>query len=134
MTLQAVNCANGESVASTEAQASDKSHVLDALSKAASELRKKLGESLNTVKKLDMPLEDAATPSLEALQAFSLGIKTMDETFDCGSRDTFVPACDQARPGFCFGLCRCLRTAIQIWGKTAWHLRICGRHLNCLGA
>ena len=65
--LKAANCSNGESVASTEAQASDKSHVLDALSKASSELRKKLGESLSTVKKLDMPLEDAATPSLEAL-------------------------------------------------------------------
>ena len=83
--LHAVNCATGESLASTEAQASDKNNVLDALGKAASEIRNKLGESLNTVKKLDIPLEDAATPSLEALQAFSLGIKTLNETFDCGA-------------------------------------------------
>jgi DNA-binding winged helix-turn-helix (wHTH) protein/Flp pilus assembly protein TadD len=83
--LKAVNCSNGESVASTEAQASDKNHVLDALSKASSELRKKLGESLATIKKLDMPLEDAATPSLEALQAFSLGVKTLNESFDFGA-------------------------------------------------
>ena len=75
--LKAVNCSNGGSVASTEAQASDKSHVLDALSKASSELRKKLGESLAMVKKFDMPLEEAATPSLEALQAYSLGIKAL---------------------------------------------------------
>ena len=55
-----MNCATGESLASTEAQASDKNNVLDALGKAASEIRNKLGESLITVKKLDIPLEDAS--------------------------------------------------------------------------
>jgi tetratricopeptide (TPR) repeat protein len=76
LTLKAVNCASGESLASTEAQASDKNHVLDALGKTASEIRNKLGESLGTVQKFDTPLEQATTPSLEALQAYSLG-KTM---------------------------------------------------------
>jgi tetratricopeptide (TPR) repeat protein/predicted Ser/Thr protein kinase len=71
--LKAVNCSNGESLASTEAQVSDKSHVLDALGKAASEIRKKLGESLSTVQKFDKPLQQATTPSLEALQSYSLG-------------------------------------------------------------
>jgi eukaryotic-like serine/threonine-protein kinase len=71
--LKAVNCATGDSLASTEATASDKSHVLDALSKAASEIREKLGESLSTVKKFDTPVAEASTSSLEALQAFSLG-------------------------------------------------------------
>src|SRR5271157_4018473 len=71
LTLKAVNCASGETVASTEAQASDKSHVLDALGKTASEIRNKLGESLSTVQKFDTPLEQATTPSLEALKAFS---------------------------------------------------------------
>ena len=74
LTVRAVNCADGNSLVSTEAQASDKSHVLDALGKAASLLRNKLGESLSTVKKFDMPLEQASTPSLEALKAFSSGI------------------------------------------------------------
>jgi tetratricopeptide (TPR) repeat protein len=69
--LKAVNCANGESLASTEAEAADKSHVLDALSKAASEMRGKLGESLSTVKKFETPVQEASTSSLEALQAFS---------------------------------------------------------------
>jgi predicted Ser/Thr protein kinase len=49
LTLKAVNCTSGESLASTEAQASDKNHVLDALGKTASEIRNKLGESLSTV-------------------------------------------------------------------------------------
>src|SRR6266446_5706266 len=73
--VKAVNCVNGDLLASTEAQASDKSHVLDALGKVASEMRRKLGESLNTVQKYNTPLEQATTPSLEALQAFSLGVK-----------------------------------------------------------
>jgi len=52
-----------------------KSQVLDALGKAASEMRTKLGESLSTVQKYNTPLEQATTPSLEALLAFSLGYK-----------------------------------------------------------
>jgi serine/threonine protein kinase/Tfp pilus assembly protein PilF len=73
LTLKAVNCVSGESLASTEAQASDKNHVLDALGKTASEIRNKLGESLSTVQKFDTPLEQATTPSLEALKAYSSG-------------------------------------------------------------
>jgi eukaryotic-like serine/threonine-protein kinase len=77
--LKAVNCSNGESLASTEAQAGDKSHVLDALGNAASQIRTRLGESLSTVQKLDTPLARATTPSLEALQAFSLGGRALAE-------------------------------------------------------
>jgi tetratricopeptide (TPR) repeat protein len=73
--VRAVNCVNGELLASTEAQASDKSHVLDALGKVALEMRRRLGESLSTVQKYNTPLEQATTPSLEALQAFSLGVR-----------------------------------------------------------
>ncbi len=76
--LKAVNCPNGDLLASTEAQASDKSHVLDALGRAASEMRRRLGESLSTVQKYNTPLEQATTPSLEALQAYSLGGKSGD--------------------------------------------------------
>ncbi len=75
LTLKAINCSNGELLASTEAQASDKNHVLDALGKTASEIRNKLGESLGTVQKFDTPLEKVTTPSLEALKAFSAGGK-----------------------------------------------------------
>jgi len=76
--LKAVNCASGDLLASTEAQASDKSHVLDALGRAASEMRRRLGESLSTVQKYNTPLEQATTRSLEALQAYSLGFKALD--------------------------------------------------------
>src|SRR6266850_1739404 len=76
--LKAVNCVNGELLASTEAQANDKSRVLDALGKAASEMRRRLGESLSTVQKYNTPLEQATTSSLEALQAYTLGGKSVD--------------------------------------------------------
>jgi tetratricopeptide (TPR) repeat protein/class 3 adenylate cyclase len=82
LTLKAVNCESGESLASTEAAASDKNHVLDALGKTASEIRNKLGESLSTLQKLDTPLVQATTPSLAALQAYSLGKKTAVEKGD----------------------------------------------------
>jgi eukaryotic-like serine/threonine-protein kinase len=71
--LKAANCANGDLLASTQGQANDKSHVLDALTKAASEMRRQLGETLSTVQKYNTPLEQATTSSLEALQALSLG-------------------------------------------------------------
>jgi DNA-binding winged helix-turn-helix (wHTH) protein/tetratricopeptide (TPR) repeat protein len=73
LTLKAVLCSTGDTLASVEAQASDKNHVLDALGKTASEMRNKLGESLSTVQKFDTPLEQATTGSLEALQQYSLG-------------------------------------------------------------
>jgi eukaryotic-like serine/threonine-protein kinase len=73
LTLKTVNCSNGESLASTTAQAADKNHVLDAVGEMASQLRGKLGESLASVQKYDAPAESVTTPSLEALQAYSLG-------------------------------------------------------------
>jgi tetratricopeptide (TPR) repeat protein/predicted Ser/Thr protein kinase len=92
LTLKAVNCISGESLASTEAQASDKNHVLDALGKTASEIRNKLGESLNTVQKFDTPLEQATTPSLEALKAFSSGIIVLSTTGDAAAIPFFKRA------------------------------------------
>jgi len=75
LTLSAVRCADGELLANTKAEAPDKSHVLDALNLAASSMRTKLGESLTTVQKFDTPIEQATTPSLEALQKYSLARK-----------------------------------------------------------
>ncbi len=73
LTLKAINCVNGESLASTEAQAGDKNHVLEALGTTASAIRYKLGESLSAVQKFNTPLEEATTPSLDALKALSSG-------------------------------------------------------------
>jgi eukaryotic-like serine/threonine-protein kinase len=77
--LKAINCQSGDLLAQEQATASAKEQVLDALGKAASKLRGELGESLATVQKLDVPLSEATTPSLEALQAYSLGQKAHRE-------------------------------------------------------
>jgi eukaryotic-like serine/threonine-protein kinase len=77
--LNAVNCETGASLAREEAQASKKEEVLNALDKAAVKLRGKLGESMSTIQKFDMPLEQATTSSLEALKAYSLGQKALSE-------------------------------------------------------
>jgi len=77
--LRAVNCRSGDTLAEEQVTAASKEKVLDTLGKAASKLRGELGESLATVKKLDVPLEQATTPSLEALQAYSLGVKAFNE-------------------------------------------------------
>jgi DNA-binding winged helix-turn-helix (wHTH) protein/Tfp pilus assembly protein PilF len=77
LTLKAVNCESGKTLASTEAQAGDKNHVLDALGNVSVEIRNKLGESLSTIQKFDTPLEQATTPSLEALKAYSSAMQTM---------------------------------------------------------
>jgi eukaryotic-like serine/threonine-protein kinase len=77
LTLKAIDCSNGESLGSAEAQAIDKDHVLAAMSKSASEIRSQLGESLSSVKKYDAPAESVTTSSLEALKAYSLGYQAM---------------------------------------------------------
>jgi len=75
--LSAVDCNTGDSIAKEQVQAARKEDVVKDLGKAASSLRGKLGESIATIQKYDAPLEQATTSSLEALQAYSLGLKTL---------------------------------------------------------
>ena len=74
--LKAVNCNTGDVLAEAQEQAAGKEAVLKALDKAAVSLRGKLGESLGSLEKYATPVEEATTPSLEALKAYSLGWKT----------------------------------------------------------
>ena len=99
LTVKAANCESGESLASTEAQAPDKNHVLDALGKIASEIRSKLGESLITLQKFDTPLEQATTPSLEALKAFTSGIQYHSDQGDTAAI-TFLKHAVEIDPNF----------------------------------
>jgi serine/threonine protein kinase/tetratricopeptide (TPR) repeat protein len=87
VSLHAVNCATGDSLAQEQEQAAGKEKVLGAMSHAATDLRRKLGESLNTVLKFDTPIE-ATTSSLEALKAFSVASK--------GEEAEAVPALERA--------------------------------------
>jgi eukaryotic-like serine/threonine-protein kinase len=78
LTLNAINCQSGDSLAQQQAQASSKEQVLAALGNAASKLRSTLGESLASVQKFDVPIEQVTTSSLEALKDFSLGNAEFD--------------------------------------------------------
>src|SRR5438552_3401665 len=73
--VDAVGCSSGDTLAKEQEEAATKQDVLKTLGKAASSLRGRLGESLATIQKFDVPVE-ATTASLEALKAFSMGITT----------------------------------------------------------
>ena len=75
VTLDAMACNNGDSLAKEQAEASSKEGVLKALDTSTTALRARLGESLASVQKFDVPME-ATTPSLEALKAYTMGITT----------------------------------------------------------
>ncbi len=77
LSLKATDCSTGSSLAQELVTADSKEHVLKALDQGVSRLRGKLGESLSTLQKFDTPVEQATTPSLEALQAYSLGRRLM---------------------------------------------------------
>jgi tetratricopeptide (TPR) repeat protein len=73
LTLRALRCDTGETLAATQMQAGSREDVLDALSTASSSIRRDLGESLASIKQYAVPLQDATTSSLDALKAFSEG-------------------------------------------------------------
>ena len=73
ISLDAQNSANGDDIATEEATAPDKEHVLDALNQVATGMRAKLGESLSSIQRLNAPYGQATTPSLEAFRAYALG-------------------------------------------------------------
>ena len=74
--LRAVSCDLGNSIAAVRERATDKQGVLTAVDKAAKQLRNKLGESLGSIDRYAVPLQEATTPSLDALRAYSMGWKT----------------------------------------------------------
>ena len=80
--LKAVNCQTGESLGQQQVQAASKEEVLKVLGGACTKLRGKLGESVSSIQKFDVPIFDATTSSLEALKSLSMGMKTIGEKGD----------------------------------------------------
>jgi tetratricopeptide (TPR) repeat protein len=100
--LKAVNCQSGDTMALEQGTATSKEKVLDVLGETASKLRSELGESLATVQRFDVPLEQATTSSLEALKAFSLGTKAEGEKGPAAALPYYQRAI-QLDPGFATG-------------------------------
>ena len=86
-TLEALNPRTGEALAREQVEAPGKEQVLEKLGEAATKLRGKLGESLQTIEKFDARVEQATTSSLEALKAFSLG----QQLQIAGKTNEFIP-------------------------------------------
>jgi len=98
--LKAVNCNSGNVLAEAQEQAAGKEAVLKALDSAAVSLRGKLGESLNSVQKYATPLYEATTPSLEALQAYTLAAKSLSERDDNPATVTWAQRAVHLDPNF----------------------------------
>jgi tetratricopeptide (TPR) repeat protein/predicted Ser/Thr protein kinase len=82
--VDAIGCSSGDTLAKEQEEAATKQDVLKALAKAAASLRGRLGESLASIQKFDVPVE-ATTSSLEALKAFSMGITTQRQKGDAAA-------------------------------------------------
>ena len=73
VTLEALNCVTGDTIARQQAEAPTKEKVLQALGTAAKDIRGPLGESVSSIEKFSTPVEQATTSSLEALKAYATG-------------------------------------------------------------
>ena len=100
--LKAVNCQSGDTLAQEQVTANGKEKVLNAVGEAAAKLRSELGESLATVQKFDVPLEQATTSSLDALKAYSLGVKAANQK-DSQAALPYAQRAIQLDPNFAMG-------------------------------
>jgi eukaryotic-like serine/threonine-protein kinase len=73
--LEAIDCQTGEALAREQAEAATDDRVLKELGRLSSRMRTKLGESLPSMARFDVPIEQATTPSLTALKAYALGLE-----------------------------------------------------------
>ena len=90
--LRAKNCRTGEVLAEEQVQAARKEDVLNALSQIASKFRTRVGESLTTIEKLNTPLAEATTASLEGLKAYSTASRVFSSNGDSAALPLFKRA------------------------------------------
>lgn len=92
ITLEAINSQSGEAIARQQAEAEGKEQVLKALGRASTEMREHLGESLASIRKFNVPIEQATTASLEAFKNYVVGV----ELWRKGQYDQSVPMLKRA--------------------------------------
>jgi serine/threonine protein kinase/tetratricopeptide (TPR) repeat protein len=95
ITLRALDCVDGSTLAEEQVQATSKEEVLTSLGEAAASFREKLGESLDMVQRYDAKIEEATTSSLDALKAYSQGMVTRRTSGDFDSVPFFRRAIEQ---------------------------------------
>jgi eukaryotic-like serine/threonine-protein kinase len=104
--LKAVNCRTGDLLSEEQVTANGKEQVLEALGKAATKLRGKLGESMASVQKYDAMPQNVTTPSLEALQAYGLGVRTVEVANDYVAATPFFERAIAMDPNFAMAYLR----------------------------
>jgi eukaryotic-like serine/threonine-protein kinase len=104
--IEAVNCHTGDRLAQQQVTANGKEQVLKSLGEASSKMRERLGESLSTLQKYDVPAENVTTTSLEALQAYSLGYKTMIVNGDFAAAVPLFARATELDPNFAMAYAR----------------------------
>jgi DNA-binding winged helix-turn-helix (wHTH) protein/tetratricopeptide (TPR) repeat protein len=116
--LSALKCGSGEVLTEQQVTADNKSQVLAALAQGASGLRGKLGESLGSIQQYDVPLEQATTSSLDALQAYTLGRKEMIDRADWAASAQLFERAVSLDPNFAMAYAR-LGTCYSNLGEAA---------------
>ncbi len=115
--LNALNCATGDVVGSEQVETDSREHVLRALGESATQMRKKLGESLSSIQRFDAPIEQVTTPSLQALHAYSLGMKNKNALRDAASIPFFQRA-TELDPNFAAAYARLGTSYSNLWQAT----------------
>jgi eukaryotic-like serine/threonine-protein kinase len=100
LSLEALDCREGNTFASEQVQTSSKEEVLNSLGKAASALRARLGESLTSIRQFDVPLREATTSSLDALKAFTSGAEIMRHQAEQSAAIPFFNRANELDPNF----------------------------------
>jgi len=83
--LAAIRCENGKLIAHEQVEADNKGDVVDALGKTSEKLRERLGESLPSIRRYNAPLEQATTPSLDALKTYGMALSAWDQHGDAAA-------------------------------------------------
>ena len=94
VTLEALNCRTGDTIARQQAEAASKEKVLQALGTAAKEIRGPLGETVTSIEHFNAPIEQATTSSLEAMKAYAMGDEKRASEGDLPSLPLFKHAAE----------------------------------------
>ena len=117
VTLNAIECGTGRAIAAADARTERKEDVLRALGGVTSMVRQKLGES--SLQQFDVPIEQATTPSLEALQVYTVGRAQRAKGAELESMELSSERALEADPNFAGGAHPALERCTAAWAKWA---------------
>lgn len=124
MLFEMVDCRTGKIIERQEMTSEDKDHVIDAVARAASELRKKLGEPHESLKEHNATAEQLTSQSLVALKEYGVGRREEAFSGDASSAELHYQKAVRLDPRFTLaqaGLGRAQAAIAAPAAKTASH-------------